>query len=46
LVRQRVGVDDKDLAQRRLIKQLVQTVLATKRDAFVQEGKTVSLPIR
>jgi hypothetical protein len=46
LVRQRVGVDDKDLAQRRLIKQLVQTVLATKRDAFVLEGKTVSLPIR
>jgi hypothetical protein len=46
LVRQRVGVDAKDSAQRRLVKQLVQTVLGTKKDAFVQEGKTVSLAVR
>jgi hypothetical protein len=46
LVRQKVGVDAKDPAQRRLVKQLVQTILATKKDAFVQQGKTVSLAIR
>jgi hypothetical protein len=45
-VRQRVGVDVKDHAQRSLLNYLVKTALASKKASFVQEGKTVSLACR